>query len=123
MAYATVADVKLFAGAKAEDFGMAEADFDAFLGKLLEYAEAEMDGYLNHSYTAEELAANPRLAAALESVAVRLVNNYLLVNLQARTSPIVTVDQFTVSFPDRRVFTDDLKEALRPYRYQKVGLA
>ncbi|MGB9886749.1 MAG: hypothetical protein ACPLRW_07125 [Moorellales bacterium] len=115
MAYADRDKVKMLKLFTAAEFQMTDAEFDTFLDTLLNWASAAISSYCHRTYSADELAADATLAATLESVTVRMVVNYLLVLQQAKTAPIVRVDDFAVRFTDRRVFTDDLKEELRPY--------
>jgi hypothetical protein len=113
--YATPDDVKAVITVTEADLGLTTEQFDARIKKLLSWAEAEINTYLNHSYTEEELAADDTLRLALESAAVRVVENWLLDQAQKRAAPVIKVDDFTVKQPKREILTDDIRQTLAPY--------
>lgn len=120
--YAQVSDVTLIGSTKAESFNMTQENYEKMVEKVLTWVEAEMDTYMNHAYTDEELSTNPALQGTLESVAVQAVDNFLLSQAQRVTAPVITVNEFTVRQPKREFLTPELKATLAPYRYARLNL-
>lgn len=120
MPYATVDKVKLIACASASDLGKSDAEYDSLLSTLITWATGEINAYLGRSYTDDELAADADLQAALESVTVQAVDNWLQSYVQRRNSPIIQVSDFTVRAPNRIILTEDMKKTLDRYRVRNV---
>ena len=122
LALTTASQVDKFCKVSADDLRLTAQEYSEFISKLITFASATILRYINRlTLTQAELDANAVMKAELESACLRLIQNYLLVNIQAKTSPIVNVNEFTVSFPDRKVFTDDIKKDLNAYRILKAG--
>lgn len=115
MPYTTPDKVKMIACAGADDLKKSEEDFDALLTILISWATAEINAYTGRAYTDAELAADANLATLLESVCVRAVDNWLMTTVQRMTSPIVTINDFTVRYPSRTILTRDMKDSLKEY--------
>ena len=115
MAYTTAANVKLIACITYEDVKKTTGDFDTLLAKLISWADAEMNAHMRRSYTAAELAADTNLAATLESISTQAVDNWLLTYYQRMTSPIVTINDFSVKSPPRIILTKEMKDSLERY--------
>lgn len=104
-----------------DDLRLTQEEYDVFLVDLIKYASATILNYINRkNLTQTELDDDEFFKMLLESSCLRLIQNYLLVNLQAKNSPIINIDDFNISFPDKKVFTDDIKSDLRGYRIIKV---
>lgn len=122
LALTTATEVDKFCKVNADDLRLTEQEYTEFITKLITFASATILRYLNRKdLTQADLDADEIMKAELESACLRLIQNYLLVNTQAKTSPIVNVDEFTVSFPDRRVFTNDIRDDLKAYRILKAN--
>jgi len=122
MPYATVDKVKLIACATADDLKKTAEEFDSLLSTLITWAAAEMNSYMKRSYTDEELAADADLAAALESVSVQAVDNFLQATVQRINSPIITVNDFIVKAPPRVILTPEMKEVLGRYSVKNLAV-
>ena len=116
MPYTDLATVKLIACVNATDLRLTDTDYDNLVNKIITWATGEINTYLGRSYTDAELAADATLAATLGSIATHAVDNYLLSQLQRKQTPIIKINDFVVKNPPRIILTNDMKEALNPYR-------
>jgi len=116
MPYVSATTIKPLLCAAPEAISQTEAEFDTTLTTLIRWATAEINTYLQRTYTTEELAANEVLASALESVSFQAVDNYLITVIQRKNNLIVTINDFAVSNPPRIILTQEMKETLDPYK-------
>ena len=65
--------------------------------------------YTNRQYTSETV----RLA--VKNVCLRLTSNMVSLAIQKRDSPIIKVNDWTIQNVPSDIFTDDLKEDLKPF--------
>lgn len=120
MPYATADKVKLIACVSASDLNKTEEEHDSLISTLISWATGEINAYLGRSYTDDELTADADLQAALESVTVQAVDNWLQSYVQRKNSPIIQVSDFTVKSPNRIILTDEMKKTLDRYRARNI---
>ncbi|MEM2177035.1 MAG: hypothetical protein QXN34_06885 [Archaeoglobaceae archaeon] len=114
MMYVTVEDVKLFAHIKPSDLGYDSEDaFNAFIQKIIDYAEKMIDDYINMSFSGEP-------PAIVKFVTIQLCSNILHIILQRKIAPSTQANEYVIRIVSPEAFTDDLKELLNKYR--KIGV-
>lgn len=123
--YGNQADVIAMTGVEPKDLGAADqAALEALLGGWLEDAKSLIDGETKRDFDAE-VAAGTILAVprGVNIVAVRLVANMIAVSLQRRSSPLVQMGQFNVQISSDDVFTQALRDDLKPFKKRsRLGL-
>lgn len=65
--------------------------------------------YTNRNYTDETVRP------AIQNICLRLTSNMVKLAVQNRDSPIIKVNDWTIQSVPSDIFTDDLKEDLKPY--------
>ena len=65
--------------------------------------------YTNRNYTDETVRAS------VQNICLRLTSNMVKLAIQNRDSPIIKVNDWTITTVPSDIFTDDLKEDLKPF--------
>jgi hypothetical protein len=65
--------------------------------------------YTNRNYTDETVRP------AIQNICLRLTSNMVRLAVQNRDSPIIKVNDWTIQSVPSDIFTDDLKDDLKPY--------
>ena len=114
-----VSDVKKFHGLKPQDLRF-EKDNDAELDRVIvdwiSQAEDMIKSYTNNDFKKE-------VPGTVKNVCTRLVSNMIQVAIQRRETPIIKVNDWSITTGSSAVFTDDLKEDLKPFRIEKSHTA
>ena len=80
-----------------------------------------IETYTNRTYSDIDVPG------AVQNICLRLVSNMVTLSIQRRDSPIIKVNDWTISTVPSDIFTDDLKHDLKPFikdssnDYSKVG--
>ena len=111
----SVDQVIAFHGLKPQHLNIKKDDKDAddkLEGILTDWILQSQDlinVYTNRHYTSETV----RLA--VKNVCLRLTSNMVSLAIQKRDSPIIKVNDWTIQNVPSDIFTDDLKEDLKPF--------
>ena len=110
-----VDDVITFHGLKPQDFRFDkhdEAKLEKVIQEWISQSESLIKTYTNNEFT-------QGIPEAVKNVCLRLTSNIITLAIQRRDSPIIKVNDWTISTISSNVFTDDLKEDLKPFIIDK----
>lgn len=117
-------DVINFHGLKPKNFNLEKTDTTGLQNILTEWilqAQSLIETYCHREYT------STTVNKAVENICLRLVSNMVTLSIQRRDTPIIKVNDWTISTVPSDIFTDDLKNDLKPFikdssnDYNKVG--
>ena len=120
----TTTNVINFQSLKPQQFGLQKTDatgLDSLLSDWIVQCQDLINTYTHRNYTSSTV---PK---AVQNVLLRLVSNMVSLSIQRRDSPIIKVNDWTVSTISSDIFSDDLKDDLRPFvkdssnDYSKIG--
>jgi len=101
--------LKTFAGVSIDTFDFEdEDDLNAFLEEVISMASSMIEDYCNYTFD-----DNP--PAAVKNVCLRLSANIIAQAVARQDIDLLRAGEYSNKLLDSRVFTDDLKEDLRPY--------
>lgn len=118
MSYCTVNEVKELTRVKAKNLGYKdkEEDFEALLEEWISQAESLIDSYCRRTWKNEE-----EIPDAIKNVTLRLTSNIIAFHYARRDDPVKKVNDFSVKIFSSEIFTEDLRQDLKPFRKsQKV---
>ena len=107
-----VNDVIEFHGLKPKHFQLAVDDdtkLEAIVEKWITQAEDLIVKFTHNPALKEDTPAG------VENICLRLVSNMINLAITRRDTPIIKVNDWTVQSTSSRVFSNDLKEDLKPY--------
>lgn len=111
-----VDDVITIYGLKPQDFRFDKNDEDK-LEKIIKgwilQSEDLIKAYTNNNFD------NGEVPEAVKNVCLRLTSNMITHVIQRRDSPIIKVNDWTVSTGDSAIFTEPLKNDLQPFIIDK----
>lgn len=115
MSYCSVEDVKRLSGIKAKHFGLKEdeTEFNRIINDWIAEAEGYINSYCKRKW--EETEEGP-VPLVVKSVCTRLVANIIAFHLSRKDNPIRKVNDYTTKIYGSEVFTDDLRQDLKPFR-------
>ena len=87
----------------------ADNKLEAIITDWIVQAQDLINVYTNRQYTSE--TARP----AVKNVCLRLTSNMVSLAIQKRDSPIIKVNDWTITTVPSDIFTDELKEDLKPF--------
>ena len=108
-------DVITFHGLRPADLHLQKEDEEKLLQiveNCIKQAESLIKSYTNNEFINE-------VPPAVQNVCIRLVSNMITLAIQRRDSPIIKVNDWTVTTGSSEVFTSDLKEDLTPFIKEK----
>lgn len=108
----TTTSVINFHGLKPKQFGLDKTDNTGLNNLLCEWirqCQSLIEYYTHRSYTPSSVNG------AVQNVLLRLVSNMITLAIQRRDTPIIKVNDWTIQTVPSDIFTDDLKEDLRPF--------
>ena len=111
----SVDDVIAFHGLKPQHLNINKNDKDAddqlaaIVTNWIIQSQDLINMYCNRNYTSSTLRP------AVQNIALRLTSNMVKLAVQNRDSPIIKVNDWTITTVPSDIFTDDLKEDLRPF--------
>ena len=120
----TTTNVINFQSLKPQQFGLQKTDTTGLTSLLSDWilqCQDLINTYTHRSYT------STTVPPAVQNVLLRLVSNMVSLSIQRRDSPIIKVNDWTVQTLSSDIFSDDLKDDLRPFikdssnDYSKVG--
>ena len=111
----SVDDVIAFHGLKPQHLNINKNDSDAddqlaaIVTNWIIQSQDLINMYCNRNYTSSTVRP------AVQNIALRLTSNMVRLAVQNRDSPIIKVNDWTITTVPSDIFTDDLKEDLRPF--------
>lgn len=120
----TTTSVINFHALKPKQFNLDKDDETGLTAMLCEWivqCQSLINTYTHREYTS--LTVTP----AIQNILLRLVSNMVTLAIQRRDTPIIKVNDWTIQTVPSDIFTDDLKEDLKPFikdssnDYSKIG--
>ena len=108
----SVEEVKAFHGLKPQHLNLDKTDvtgLETIVSEWILQAQDLINTYTNRNYT----DANVR--PAVKNICLRLTANMINLAIQNRDSPIIKVNDWTVQTVPNTIFTDELKDDLKPF--------
>lgn len=109
--YCTVDDVKNLSGIKAKSLGFKdnEQEFEKLIKDWISQSEGLINSYCNRKW--EE-----NTPLAVKNICSRLVSNMITFHISRGESPIKKVNDYTTKIYSSEIFTNDLKQDLKPFK-------
>ena len=114
-----ITDVKNFHGLRPQDLRLNkedESELNRIVIDWIKQAESLIKSYTNNNF-------EKNVPDAVKNICLRLVSNMITLAVQRRDSPIIKVNDWTVTTTSSNVFTEDLKEDLKPFRIEKSNVS
>ena len=108
----TTTSVINFHGLKPKQFNLEKTDTTGLTNIITEWivqCQSLINTYTHREYTT--LTVTP----AVQNVLLRLVSNMCTLAIQRRDTPIIKVNDWNIQTVPSDIFTDDLKEDLKPF--------
>ena len=108
----SVDDVINFHGLKPKHLNLDKDDdskLETIVSGWIEQSQDLINMYTNRNYTDE--TARP----AIQNICLRLTSNMVSLAIQKRDNPIIKVNDWTIQNVPSDIFTDELKEDLKPF--------
>lgn len=124
MSYCTVDDVEKMSGVKPGKMGSKYKDDEKAFNNLIEewisQAESLINSYCKrnwHDQVDEHGEIIPvKVPAAVKNVCIRLVSNMIAFSYARKDNPIKKVNDYSMTIFSSEIFTDDLKQDLKPFK-------
>ena len=116
MSYCSVEDVQNISGIKPKHLGLKdnEPKFQEIINEWIDQSEDYIDSYCKRTWeTDENHTPVPRV---VKSVCIRLVANIIAFHFARNDNPISKVNDYTTEIFSSEIFTDDLRQDLKPFR-------
>lgn len=113
-----------FTGLKPKQFNLEKTDdtgLDDMLQEWILQCQSLIETYTHRSYSDSDVPP------AVQNICLRLVSNMCTLAIQRRDTPIIKVNDWNIQTVPSDIFTDDLKEDLKPFvkdssnDYGKIG--
>lgn len=120
----TTTSVVNFHGLKPKQFNLEKTDdngLDEIIREWIIQGQSLINTYTHRNYT------STTITPAIQNVLLRLVSNMCTLAIQRRDTPIIKVNDWNITTVPSDIFTDDLKEDLKPFvkdagnDYSKIG--
>jgi len=120
----TTTSVINFHGLKPKQFGLEKTNttgLETMLTDWISQCQDMINRYTDRNYTSSTVPG------AVQNVLLRLVSNMCTLAIQRRDSPIIKVNDWNITTLPSDIFSDDLKEDLKPFiknssnDYSKIG--
>ena len=112
MMWISVDDVINFHGLKPKHLNLEKDDtskLETIVSGWIEQSQDLINTYTNRNYTDETVRPS------VQNICLRLTANMVNLAIQNRDSPIIKVNDWTISTVPNDIFTDELKEDLKPF--------
>lgn len=115
MSYCSVEDVKQLIGIKPKHLGFKddESKFNDVIDEWIQQAEGYINSYCKRKWETDE---EPKVPVVVKSVCTRLVSNIIAFHYARKDNPIRKVNDYTTEIFSSEIFTDDLRQDLKPFR-------
>ena len=87
----------------------ADSKLEAIITDWIVQSQDLINVYTNRNYTSETVRP------AVKNVCLRLTSNMVSLSIQKRDSPIIKVNDWTIQNVPSDIFTDELKDDLKPF--------
>ena len=120
----TTTNVINFHGLKPKQFNLDKEDENGLISILEDWilqCQSLIETYTHRTYTSLDVPG------AVQNILLRLVSNMCTLAIQRRDTPIIKVNDWNIQTVPSDIFTDDLKEDLKPFikdssnDYSKIG--
>ena len=120
----TTTQIINFTGLKPKQFNLEKTDdtgLDDMLQEWILQCQSLIETYTHRSYSDSDVPP------AVQNICLRLVSNMCTLAIQRRDTPIIKVNDWNIQTVPSDIFTDDLKEDLKPFvkdssnDYGKIG--
>lgn len=120
----TTTSVVNFHGLKPKQFNLEKTDdngLDNIISEWIIQGQSLINTFCHREYT------SVTVTPAVQNVLLRLVSNMCTLAIQRRDTPIIKVNDWNIQTVPSDIFTDDLKEDLKPFikdssnDYSKIG--
>jgi len=108
----SVDDVINFTGLKPKHLNLEKDDttgLNSIVSDWINQSQDLINMYTNRNYT------DDTVRDAIRNVCLRLTSNMVSLAIQKRDNPIIKVNDWTIQNVPSNIFTDDLREDLRPF--------
>ena len=108
----SVDDVINFHGLKPKHLNLEKDDtskLETIVSGWIEQSQDLINTYTNRNYTDETVRPS------VQNICLRLTANMVNLAIQNRDSPIIKVNDWTISTVPNDIFTDELKDDLKPF--------
>lgn len=108
----SVDDVINFTGLKPKHLNLEKDDttgLNNIVSDWINQAEDLINMYTNRNYT------DDNVRDAIRNICLRLTSNMVTLAIQKRDNPIIKVNDWTIQGLSSDIFTDDLKDDLKPF--------
>ena len=108
----TTTNIINFQSLKPQQFGLQKTDATGLTNLLSDWISQCQDminTYCHRTYT------SATVPPAVQNVLLRLVSNMVTLSIQRRDSPIIKVNDWNIQTIPSNIFTDDLKDDLKPF--------
>lgn len=112
MMWISVDDVINFHGLKPKHLNLDKDDtskLESIVSGWIEQSQDLINTYTNRNYTDETVRPS------VQNICLRLTANMVNLAIQNRDSPIIKVNDWTISTVPNDIFTDELKDDLKPF--------
>ena len=112
MMWISVDDVINFHGLKPKHLNLDKDDtskLESIVSGWIEQSQDLINTYTNRNYT------DTTVRPSVQNICLRLTANMVNLAIQNRDSPIIKVNDWTVQTVPNDIFTDELKEDLKPF--------
>ena len=109
----SVDDVVHFTGLKPQHLNLDKSDtvgLEAIVSKWIVQSQSLINSYCHRKPCKDE-----EVSDALCNICLRLTSNMVSLAIQKRDNPIIKVNDWTIQSVGSDVFTDDLKDDLKPF--------
>lgn len=115
MSYCSLEDVQRLTGIKPKNLGLKddEAKFEEIINDWISQAEGYIKSYCKRTWAGTEEDPVPPM---VKSVCTRLVANIIALHFARKDNPIRKVNDYTTKIFSSEVFTDDLRQDLKPFK-------
>lgn len=117
MSFCTVEEVKQITLSEPKDFDLENEDTEGLnniINAWINQAEDMIKSYCERDFKEHDL-----IPLTVKNVCIRLVANMIAFQFVRRDGPIIKVNDWNKEVSSSKIFTDDLKEDLKPYKRKK----
>ena len=109
----TTTQVIQFTGLKPQHLNLEKSDTTSLNSILTDWITQSQSLIMTYCHIKSIEDAN--VSGAMKNVCLRLTSNMVSLAIQRRDNPIIKVNDWTIQQVSSDIFTDDLKEDLRPF--------
>lgn len=124
LSYCTVEDVLKLTKTKPKQFGFkdenAEEEFNQLINEWILQSESHINAYCRRNWNdymdENDNLIKVKVPLAVKNVCIRLTANIIAFSFARRDNPLKKVDDWTTGVISSEIFTEDLKQDLKPFR-------